>query len=288
MSHKNAIKDYYYLTKPGIIRGNAMTAAAGFLLASKDEFRLGVFVAMLIGISLIIASSCVLNNYIDRKIDTKMKRTKKRALAAGTITTQNAMIFAAILGFIGLISLSFTNLITVVLALLGVLFYVVLYAIAKRRTVHSTLVGSVSGATPISVGYCAASGAFDIGAIILFMILVFWQMPHFYAIAIYRKKDYHAAGLPVLPIVKGNHAAKMQITAYIFAFILACYTLMIFGYTGYIYLVVMALAGVWWLKIAVQGFSVKDDEKWARKVFGFSLIVLLLFSVMIAVEVLLP
>lgn len=288
MSRRATIKDYYYLTKPGIVRGNAITAAAGFLLASKDEFRLPVFVAMLVGISLIIASACVLNNYIDRKIDTKMKRTKKRALATGIITTQHAMIFAAILGFGGLISLSFTNLITVILALLGVFFYVVLYAIAKRKTVHSTLVGSVSGAIPISVGYCAASGNFDIGAVILFMILVFWQMPHFYAIAIYRQKDYQAAGLPVLPIVKGHHSTKVQMTAYITAFILACYTLMIFGYTGYTYLIVMALIGVWWLKIAVQGFSAKDDEKWAHKVFKFSLIVLLAFSAMIAVEVLLP
>lgn len=288
MKKQSTFKKYYYLTKPGIIRGNAITAAAGFLLASKNEFHLGTFVAMLIGISLVIASACVLNNYIDRKIDAKMERTKKRALVSGSISVQDAIIFASILGFGGLVSLSFTNLLAICLALIGVIFYVVFYGIAKRKTVHGTLVGSVSGAIPISVGYCAASGAFDIGAILLFLVLVFWQMPHFYAIAIYRKKDYQAAGIPVHPIEKGNHSTKVQIVLYIIAFIIASYTLMVFGYTGYAYLLVMALLGVWWLRMAVQGFSAKNDERWAEKVFGFSMIVLLAFSIMIAVEVLLP
>src|SRR3990167_3514634 len=288
MKKQSTFKKYYYLTKPGIIRGNVITAAAGFLLASKSEFILGTFVAMLVGISLVIASACVLNNYIDRKIDAKMERTKKRALVSGSISVQNAIIFASVLGFAGLVSLSFTNLLTICLALIGVIFYVVFYGIAKRKTVHGTLVGSVSGAIPISVGYCAASGAFDIGAILLFLVLVFWQMPHFYALAIYSKKDYQAAGIPALPIKKGNHSTKVQIVLYIIAFIIASYTLMVFGYTGYTYLLVMALLGVWWLRMAVQGFSTKNDEMWAEKVFGFSLIVLLAFSIMIAVEILLP
>ncbi len=288
MSRQNTFSDYYHLVKPGIVRGNAITAIAGFLLASKNGFHLGTFIAMLIGISLVIASACVLNNYIDRKIDAKMERTKKRALVNGTISVQNAMIFASVLGILGLVSLSFTNLLAITLALIGVFFYVVLYGIAKRKTVHGTLVGSISGAIPISVGYCAASGAFDVGAILLFLVLVFWQMPHFYAIAIYRKNDYKAAGLPVLPIVKGNQNTKVQIVVYILGFIFATYTLMIFGYTGYTYLLIMALLGVWWLRMAVQGFSTKNDDKWAKKVFGFSLITLLAFSVMISVEVFLP
>ncbi len=288
MSKQSTFSNYYHLVKPGIVRGNAITAVAGFLLASKSGFHLDIFIAMLVGISLVIASACVINNYIDRKIDAKMERTKKRALVNGTISAQNAIIFASVLGVLGLISLSFTNLLAITLALIGVLFYVVFYGIAKRKTVHGTLVGSISGAIPISVGYCAASGEFDIGATLLFLVLVFWQMPHFYAIAIYRKKDYAAAGLPVLPIVKGNHNTKVQIVAYIFAFIFATYTLMIFGYTGYTYLLIMALLGVWWLRMAVQGFSTKDDDKWARKVFGFSLITLLAFSIMISVEVFLP
>ncbi len=288
MAQQNTLKAYYHMIKPGIVRGNAITAAAGFLLASKDGFYLGNFIAMLAGISLVIASACVLNNYIDRGIDAKMERTKKRALVSGKISVQNAMIYAAVLGIGGLVSLSFTGLLTISLALIGVFFYVVVYAVAKRKTVHGTLVGSIAGAIPISVGYCAASGAFDIGAILLFLILVFWQMPHFYAIAIYRQKDYRAAGIPVLPLEKGLQNTKVQIAGYIVAFIVATYTLMIFGFTGYTYLLVMALLGVWWLKLAVQGFSVKDNEKWARKVFRFSLIVLLAFSIMISVEVFLP
>lgn len=286
---KEKVQAYYRLTKPGIIRGNAITAIAGFLLASELGVNIGLFVAMLVGISFIIASACVVNNYLDRGLDVKMERTKKRALVEGTIQTDHAIIYAIVLGLIGFISLSFTNFLTICLALTGYFFYVVIYGIAKRRSVHGTLVGSISGAIPIVVGYCAVTNSFDPGAWILFMIMVFWQMPHFYAIAMFRIKDYKAANIPVLPIKSGVQITKMSILAYILAFTVATFLLTLFGYTGYVYLLVMAIVSIMWLRLALQNFEKEEgSSRWARKMFGFSLTVLLVFSIMISIEVFLP
>ena len=216
------IKDYYSLTKPGIIRGNLITAAAGFFLASKDIVDMKLLLAMLVGTSLVIASGCVLNNYLDISIDKQMARTKKRALVTGTITSKNALIFATILGLSGeIILLIFTNLLTALIGLFGLFVYVIVYGAAKRRSTHGTLVGSLSGAVPPVAGYTAVTGSLDWAALTLFLILVCWQMPHFYAIAIYRYNEYKAAGLPMLPIVKGIRATKLQILNYCLFFVAA-------------------------------------------------------------------
>lgn len=281
-------KTYYYLTKPGIIRGNAITAIGGFLLASRGDFNLAIFVPMLVGISLVIASACVVNNYIDRGLDAKMQRTRKRALVAGTVSNEHALIYATLLGFIGLVSLSFTNLLTFSLAIIGYIFYVVIYGYTKRRSSLGTVVGSVSGSIAIVVGYCSVTNAFDFGAILLFLIMVTWQMPHFYAISIYRRSDYRAAGIPVLSITRGIQTTKVYILLYIIAFSLVAMALSLFRYTGYIYLLVMLCLSLYWLRMAMLGFSTKDDIKWAKKIFGFSLIVLFVFSLLISVEVWLP
>jgi len=151
-----------------------------------------------------------------------------------------------------------------------------------------TIVGSISGATPLVAGYVAVTDRIDAGAVLLFLIMVIWQMPHFYAIAIFRLKDYAAAGLPVLPVKKGARAAKISIIAYIGAYIVAATALTAFGYTGYTYALVMAGVGLAWLHKALGGLAAKDDAVWARKLFGFSLIVLLTFCAMIAADTWLP
>lgn len=174
------IKTYYELTKPGIIFGNAVTTTAGFLLASKGDIDWWLFFATLIGLSLIIASACVFNNYIDREIDQKMTRTKNRALAKGLIPVQRAITFAICLGLIGVAFLDlYTNPLTLLVALTGFFVYVVVYGICKRRSVYGTLVGSIAGGVPPVVGYCAVSNQFDTGALLLFTTVALWQMPHF-------------------------------------------------------------------------------------------------------------
>lgn len=279
------IKTYYSLTKSGLVYGNVITVAAGFLLASRGTINLWLFLATLIGMSFVIASGCVFNNYIDRDIDVKMERTKDRALVKGLISSHGAIIFGIILGLVGFLVLAlYTNILTVSVALAGFFVYIVLYSLwAKRNSVYGSLIGSISGATPPLVGYCAVSNHFDGGAVILFLILVLWQMPHFYAIAIRRYDEYAAAGIPVLPVKKGIRATKIQMLLYIIAFIVAALMLTVFGYTGYLYFTGVALLGVVWLFLCIKGFRTNDDKRWARKMFLFSLVVILGFSVLVAI-----
>jgi protoheme IX farnesyltransferase len=283
-------KDYYALTKPGIIYGNALTLIGGFLLASKWHIDLLVFLAALLGTSLVIASGCVFNNYLDRHIDKKMARTSKRALASGKISARNALIYASVLGMVGFLLLGFlVNGLVVGIGLVGFVDYVILYGFWKRRSPLGTIIGSVSGATPVLAGYCAARGHLDAGAIIVFLIMVFWQMPHFYAIAMYRLKDYTAASIPVLPAVKGMMTTKRTMLVYIIGYMGANIALTLYGYTGYIYAVVMSVYGLMWLQKSIHGLRVSnDDTPWARKMFFFSLIGILLFTAMLSVGALLP
>lgn len=283
------LKKYYRLTKPGIIRGNAITAIAGFFLASKGSVDFWLLLATLVGVCSIMASACVLNNYIDRDIDRVMARTKERALVKGTISSSNAIVFATLLGILGFWTLgAYTNSLTVLIGVIGFVDYIVLYGFSKRKSVHGTLVGSISGATPPVAGYCAVTGRFDSGALLLFLILTFWQMPHFYAIAIRRLKDYKTAKIPVLPVVKGMKSTRVQMVTYTAGFVLVSSLLTVLDYTGYTYLIVMLVVGLIWLRLTSQGFKAKDDTAWARQVFLFSLVVLLTFSIMISVDSWLP
>lgn len=266
-----------------------MTAAAGFLFASQGHIDWWLFIALLAGTALVIASGCVFNNYLDRDIDKKMDRTKKRSLVIGDISTRNALTYASTLGIAGFAILAvYTNLLTVVIGLIGIIDYVILYGWAKRNTVHSTLIGGISGSTSLVAGYTAVTGNFDVPALLLFLIMAFWQMPHFYAIGIYRRKDYAAAHLPILTVKQGIPAAKKQILLYIIGYIASVSALAIFGYAGYTYLAVMLAITFWWLYVALQAPKATDDIEWAHKIFGISLLVLMVFSVMISLDHWLP
>jgi protoheme IX farnesyltransferase len=283
------IRSYIALTKPGIIRGNIMTAVAGFLLAARGHVDFVLLFWTLTGTSLVIAAGCVFNNYIDRDIDRKMERTKNRAIVTGLISGKKAIIYGSTLGVVGFWALyMLVNKLTFVLGIVALFFYVVVYGYAKRRSVHGTLIGSIPGAMSLVAGYTAVSNRFDTEAVILFLILAVWQMPHFYAIATYRKKDYAAAGIPVLTVFKGVRAAKIQIAVYIAVFVLATAALRTFGYASNTYVVVMLGISLAWLRLAVRGFKEKDDIRYGKKLFGFSLLVLLVFCLMISINWLLP
>ena len=279
------VRSYYYLTKPGIIRGNLITAAAGFLLASQHHIAVGLLLATVTGLGLVIAAACVSNNILDRGLDKKMSRTAKRALVSGQISVRSALVYAVVLLGIGCGLLGFyTNLLALSLALLGFVAYVAVYGYYKRRSTLGTAVGSISGAIPPVVGYVAVSNRVDTAAIILFIILVCWQMPHFFAIAMYRLRDYTAAELPVLPVKKGLLATKIQCLIYITGYGLASFALFLQGYTGIAYAVVMTIVSISWLAIAVRGFYVQDTEAWARKLFFTSLIAITLQSLLIGLN----
>lgn len=289
--NKKTLKAYYVLTKPGIIKGNLFSATAGFLLASYGNVDFQLLLYTLVGIAFVIASGCVVNNYIDIDIDRKMKRTEKRSLVTGEISVHTALIYAAALGLIGLIVLGIlVNYLTMLIGVAGFIFYVAVYGYFKRKSVHGTLIGSISGSMPPVAGYVAVTGRIDLGAVLLFVALAAWQMPHFYAIAMYRSKDYKDASIPVLPVVKGCKSTINQIIIYIILFIISSMLLTIYGYTGFTYTIIVLGVGLWWLSIGLKGLRIRpnDSDMWAKSVFKSSLFVLIVFSVMISVNSLAP
>lgn len=281
--------NYYLLTKPGIVMGNLVTVAAGFLLASKGNVNVWLFLETLAGLAFIMASACALNNYIDRNVDKKMERTKKRALASGLIQGKNAIAFAIVLALIGNFLLyQFTNPLTVFVANVGFFVYVVLYSLWKGRTIYGTAIGSIAGAVPPVVGYTAVSNQFDIGALILFTMLVLWQMPHFFAIALYHFNDYTAAKIPVLPMIKGMLRTKIHMVLYISGFIIASAFLTFYHYTGFTYLFLSTLISLLWLALCIKGFTANDHQLWGKQMFRFSLVLITIICLAIPFDVIIP
>ncbi len=256
------------------------------MLASKGvAVEYWLLVATLIGLSLVIASGCVFNNYIDRDIDAVMERTKKRALVRGVISTRSALVFGGILGILGFGILAyFTNVITLGVSFLGFFVYVIIYSMwLKRTSVHSALIGSISGAVPIITGYLAVTGDIDVAVIIIFFILVSWQMPHSLAIALYRLHDYEAASIPVLPVRKGVYRTKVQMVVYSLIFMWATYLLYNTGYTGSVYGIVMFFTSLVWIILCTYGLCLHKDKTahWARRVFVFSIVIILVFCCLV-------
>ncbi|QDQ86647.1 protoheme IX farnesyltransferase [Alcaligenaceae bacterium SJ-26] len=281
------LKRYLKLIKPGIVVGNLISVAGGFFLASKGDIDLALGFWTALGVSLVIASGCVFNNYIDRDIDGLMSRTRNRELVRGLVSPRNALIYACVLGLAGVavLYLATASLLPVALVLIGFLIYVGVYSLyMKRHSTYGTLIGSLSGATPPVVGYCAVTNEFDAGAAILLLIFSLWQMPHSYAIAIFRFNDYQAASIPVLPVRKGVSTAKHHIVFYVAAFVAATLMLAISGYAGTSYFVVVAASGSYWLWLAISGYRAPDDRVWARKLFVYSIAMVMVLSIMMSVD----
>ena len=280
------IKQYLLVTKPGIIFGNLVSVIGGFFLASKGSLDLPLFLATITGVSLVIASGCAFNNYIDQDIDRIMERTKNRVLVQGLISPKVTLIYATVLGLVGVALLDIVaNRLAALLAIMGFVVYVGLYSLwLKRKSVYGTLIGSLSGAAPPVIGYCAVSNQFDMAALILLLIFSLWQMPHSYAIAIFRFKDYQSASIPVLPVKYGISVTKNHIFRYILAFAVATLMLTLSGYAGYSYFVVAALISIGWLAMAQAGFKTTNDQVWAKKLFMFSIIAITTLSVMMSID----
>ncbi|HVV14959.1 MAG TPA: protoheme IX farnesyltransferase [Candidatus Paceibacterota bacterium] len=226
------IKSYYRLAKPGIIYGNALAAAAGFLFAAAGAVDWALFLAMLLGLSLIIGSGCVLNNIYDRDMDARMERTKNRAMATGAIPRKHALIYALVLGVMGgLLLVLYTTPLAFAFALGGFFVYVLLYTPLKSKSAFALFVGAVAGAVPPVVGYAAAANTFDAYAFWLFAALYVWQLPHFLAIATYRYSEYRAAGVPLLiarePSARAKRWGRTVFYASLAVLLLACGALML-------------------------------------------------------------
>lgn len=283
-------RSYLQLIKPGITFSNTLSGVAGFFLAASTiAFSITAFIGAVFGIAFIIASACVVNNIIDRDIDKRMKRTAKRDVASGVISIPKAIAFAVVLGLVGFILLLvWTNLLTFLLGILAFVWYVVIYGIAKRTTALSTIIGGVAGALPPVAGYTALTGRIDAAAIILFLILFFWQLPHFYAISMFRQSDYAKAKLPVWAVRYGMKSTKQQLFISVVFYAVSASLLTIFGYTGVIYLVVSSALSLYWVYKGISLYQKYDDVKWARAMFGVSLVVLLSMIVLITIGAYLP
>ncbi len=265
-----------------------MVALAGFLYGSRGDIDAYSGLLGVGGLALVIASACVVNNYIDRGIDARMCRTKKRALVTRSIPVKTALGLALVLAAVGFGMLyALDSTVALWVALIGFTIYIGLYGYLKRRTVHGTLVGALAGATPPVVGYSAATGQLDTAAIILFTVLVAWQMPHFYAIAITRMSEYKAAHIPVMPLVKGIATTKTQMRLYGMGFAGAATCMFVYDKASYSYLVVMLATSLWWSE-KINSRTPKDDKQWSKSVFKSSLTVLMVFSFMISIDYFLP
>ena len=275
------LKKYLFLTKPGILFGNFVTTLGGYFLATQGSVDFLLLLLTLLGTTLVVASGCVINNVIDQDIDHKMQRTQNRALVKKTISVPVAYIFALVLGFFGFSILWFwVNAYAFLFAVIGFVVYVGFYSLwTKRTTIHQTIVGSISGASPPVIGYTAVTGQFDVAALLIFIGYALWQMPHSWAIAIYRFDDYKNAGIPILPVARSIYRTKVESLIYVILFSIAMNALFIFGYTNWVYLIIINFLCIYWLYLAVIGFKAENDQVWAKKFFLFSVILITIMSI---------
>ncbi|HLB53456.1 MAG TPA: heme o synthase [Chlamydiales bacterium] len=278
------LRSYSLLTKPGIIFGNLITAAAAFMFGSRGQFDFSLFSYTVLGLGLIIASACICNNVIDQEADRMMGRTKNRPLVSGAISTKSAFLAALCMFGLGALILGWKSFLALVVALVGFSVYVLLYSFWKYRTYFATLVGSIAGAVPPVVGYAAARGKLDFGALFLFLVLVFWQMPHFFAIALFHFDDYAKASIPTLPHEKGVLRTKQEMFFYTIGFAIAALALAFLDGLGPLYLAIAAFCSVSWIALSLIGFWAKDDALWAKAMFRFSLIIIMGLSFSIAID----
>lgn len=274
------LKKYLFLTKPGILFGNFITTLGGFFLAAQGSIDISLLLLTLLGTTLVVASGCVVNNVIDQDIDTKMQRTQNRALVKKTISPIVALIYALVLGIIGFSILWFgVNGYAFLFAMIGFIVYVGFYSLwTKRTSIHQTVVGSISGASPPVIGYTAVTHQFDVAALLLFLAYALWQMPHSWAIAIYRFDDYKNAGIPILPVARSIYRTKIECVIYILLFAAVLNGLYCFGYTNVFFLITFNALTAYWLYLSVIGFKAENDQLWAKRFFLYSVILITLLS----------
>ncbi len=281
-------RDYLELTKPGITISNLMTVFVGLWLASEGAPEFGLLFFTLFGSALFIMSGATLNNFYDRDLDLKMKRTKNRGVASGKISPRNALLLGIGLLLLGLIVLGvLVHPLAAVWGLIGHIFYVLIYTPLKRVTSLNTVIGGISGAAPPVIGWVAVTHSMDMGAWLLFFILFLWQSPHFLALAMMKAEDYREGGLPMLPVVRGFYETKRQMFLWGAALFPASLLLYAYSEVGLLYLIVASILGLIYLVLLFQGFKTKDDLAWAKKLFGYSLIYLTVFCAAVFVSVLL-
>jgi protoheme IX farnesyltransferase len=268
------IRDLLALTKPAIVRMCLVTTAGGLVLAPGEIGWLGATAAV-VGTALAVAGANAFNMWWERDIDAKMGRTKRRPLPARRLPPAIALRFAWALSIAGLLVLALgTNVATTLLTATAIALYVLVYTPLKTRTPLALVIGAVPGAAPPLVGWTAVTGTIDLPGLVLFGILLAWQIPHFLAIALYRQSEYADAGIRVVPVVRGTAIAKIQAVAWAMALVPLSLLLVPLGVAGGTYLVGAFLLGTGFLAWAFTGLSDDAGPRWARGFFLASLVYL--------------
>jgi protoheme IX farnesyltransferase len=266
--------DLLSLTKPRLSSLVLATTAGGVWLAPGELTMARVLVTLLATAGTVAAAN-TLNCVIERQSDRFMARTRNRPLPAGRMEPGLALWFGVSLAAVSLPALALgANLLTAGLGLLAFLSYVLVYTPLKSRTSAAMLVGAVPGALPPLMGWTAVTGQVDAGGFVLFSILFLWQIPHFLAIALFRKEEYAAAGLKSVPLERGDESSRAQIVLYLVALVpmtLLPYQLRI---AGPWYLMVAAVLGLTFLGLGAWGFFRQLGKPWARQTFFYSLLYL--------------
>lgn len=272
--------DLVALVKPRIMVMALLTAAGAMSLA-PGTISTDVALLLLAGTALIVGSANTLNMYLERDIDCLMARTRNRPLPQGRLDPQTALIFGAVQGMLALPVLAMVNITTATMGLVALQLYVGVYTPMKQRSHWAVWIGGVPGAMPALMGWTAATGRIELAGLAVFGVLFFWQVPHFHAIALYRQREYHAAGLKTLPGTRGEKAARIEIVLYLVVQVAVSLAVVPLGVTGVPYLVTASVLGAAVLAQAFTGLR-SGDNKWARNVFLLSIVYLpVLFAVMV-------
>jgi len=278
-------RDLWALTKPKITRMNVLMALGGYALAGGLWEPTKVLTALL-GTALAVGSANVLNQYLERDIDGRMARTAGRPLPNKRMAPQAALWFGIALGVAAVVMLwALVNPITAGLGLFALLAYVLVYTPLKQKTPLSLLIGAVPGAIPPLMGWTAATGVIDPGGAVLFGILLVWQLPHFLAIALYRKDDYARAGFKTVPVVRGDRVAKAQAVAWSIALVPITLALIPLGVASWLYGGIALALGAWFVGWSLRGLRPDAGVKWARGFFLFSVAYLPALILALAVDV---
>ncbi|TCS92813.1 heme o synthase [Hazenella coriacea] len=286
--NKATWRDYIEITKPGINKSNLFATFAGYFLAAGfTAFNFVTLLFTLLGTALVIAGGCTLNNFYDRDIDPLMQRTRTRSVPEGRIKPTVALWYGIILTIIGLVVLAVgVNPLSAILSFIGFFVYVFIYTMwLKRTSTLNTVVGGFSGAFPPVIGWVAVTNNLDLSAWILFTILFMWQPPHFFALAMRKVEDYRAAGIPMLPVIKGFAETKKQTFIFVLLLVPASVLLFFTGAAGWFYLMIAILLGGIYIALALKGFRSSEDDEWAKRMFFYSLIYLTTLLLAMIVDV---
>jgi len=265
-------RDYYVLTKPGVVQLLVFTAIVGMFLSTPGSVDWKILLFASLGIGLSAASGAAVNHILDQRLDAEMLRTRDRPMPKGLINDRDALIFAVALGVVGIaILIFFINVLTAALTFLSLIGYAVVYTVyLKRATPQNIVIGGAAGASPPVLGWTAVTNEVSGYALLLFLIIFTWTPPHFWALAVARRDDYAKAGVPMLPVTHGPEVTKSFIVYYTILLIIISVLPYITGMTGVLYLFAAVLLGAGFLYYAIR-LKWGRDEDMAMKTFGYSI-----------------